>query len=128
MIVTGRGSVVGGMTDFAPPAVGYFYIDHDQRHTFTSGADLNLPYGIWADVNVVAGSGFLDGDGPQHLPAHGSFDIAAGKSLGENLSATFTVINGSNTRFLLGRESSFAGTHYTDPRQFTVQLRYKFHL
>jgi hypothetical protein len=34
----------------------------------------------------------------------------------------------TNTRFLLGRASSFAGTHYNDPRQFTVQLRYRFHL
>jgi hypothetical protein len=93
------------------------HIDHDQRHTFASGADINLSRGIWVDANVVAGSGFLDGDGPDHLPKHGALDIAAGKSVGENLSATFTAINATNSRFLLGRESSFAGTHYNDPRR-----------
>jgi len=37
-------------------------------------------------------------------------------------------LNIADNRFLLGRESSFAGTHYNDPRQFTVQMRYRFHL
>ncbi|MGH9561755.1 MAG: TonB-dependent receptor plug domain-containing protein, partial [Terracidiphilus sp.] len=29
----GRGAISGGLTDFSPPAEGYFYLDHDQRNT-----------------------------------------------------------------------------------------------
>jgi hypothetical protein len=128
MIVRGRGGVTGGMTDFAPPADGTFIIDHDQRHTLTSGANFTLPRGIWFNANVVTGSGFLDGDGPNHLPAHATLDLAVGKSFSRDVSATFTVLNMANARFLLGRDNSFAGTHYNDPRQFMVQLRYRFRI
>jgi outer membrane receptor protein involved in Fe transport len=128
MIVQGIGGVTGGMTDFAPAAGAWFYIDHDQRQTLTTGGEVTLPRNAYINANVIAGSGFLDGDGPQHLPAHTSLDIAVGKSLRENLSATFSALNITNNRYLLGRASSFAGTHYNDPRQFTVQFRYRFHL
>jgi outer membrane receptor protein involved in Fe transport len=128
MIVQGIGGVTGGMTDFAPAAGTWFYIDHDQRQTLTTGGEVTLPRNAYINANVIAGSGFLDGDGPQHLPAHTSLDIAVGKSLRENLSATFSALNITNNRYLLGRASSFAGTHYNDPRQFTVQFRYRFHL
>src|SRR6266850_985953 len=55
--------------------------------------------------------------GPQHLPAHAMLDIGFGKALAENLSATVSALNITNSRFLLGRASSFAGTHYNDPRR-----------
>jgi len=54
--------------------------------------------------------------------------LSIGKLIGENLSISVAALNLTNTRYLLGRASSFAGTHYNDPRQFTVQLRYRFHL
>jgi outer membrane cobalamin receptor len=127
MIVQGRGAITAGMTDFAAPEKGYFFIDHDQRQTLSTGGEIRLPRRAWINANIVAGSGFLDGDGPEHLPSHASLDIAAGKALGENLEATLTALNLTDTRFLLGRDSSFAGTHYNDPRQLTVQVRYRFH-
>jgi len=34
--------------------------------------------------NVRYGSGFLDGDGPDHLPGHTTFDVSFGKGFGEN--------------------------------------------
>jgi outer membrane receptor protein involved in Fe transport len=128
MIVQGIGAVTGGMTNFAPPADAWFFIDHDQRQTLTTGGEVRFWRDAYLNTNIIAGSGFLDGDGPQHLPRHASLDMAFGKPVRENLSVTFAVLNMTNTRFLLGRASSFAGTHYNDPRQFTVQLRYRFHL
>src|SRR5207244_12308123 len=68
MIVQGFGSVTGGMTDFAPPADAWFFIDHDQRHTLTFGGEVTLSRKAWINSNVVYGSGFLDGPGAQHLP------------------------------------------------------------
>jgi hypothetical protein len=77
---------------------------------------------------MVCGSGFLDGNGPTHLPSHATLDLAIGRSFGEHLSATFTALNVTGSRFLLGRDNAFAGTHYNDPRQFIGQIRYRFHL
>jgi outer membrane cobalamin receptor len=128
MIVQGTGGITGGMTDFAPPPNNWFYIDHDQRQTWTSGGEFSFWRNAYVNANIVAGSGFLDGDGPRHLPSHAALDIAFGKALGESLSATVSALNVTNSRYLLGRDSSFAGTHYNDPRQFTVQLRYRFRL
>jgi hypothetical protein len=39
----------------------------------------------------------------------------------------FTVLNIANWRYLLGRDSAFAGTHYNDPRQVMGQATYRFH-
>lgn len=50
-----------------------------------------------------------------------------GKSFGERFSVTLSALNVSNSRFLFGRDSSFAGTHYNDPRQFIASMRYRFH-
>jgi outer membrane receptor protein involved in Fe transport len=74
----------------------------------------------------VYGSGFLDGDGPQHLPPHNSVDISAGKSIGERVSVTLSVLNIANSRFLYGRDSSFAGTHYNNPREIIGSVHYRF--
>jgi len=128
MIVQGIGAVTGGMTNFAPPANEWFFIDHDQRQTLTTGGEFGFWKTAYVNANVVAGSGFLDADGPQHLPKHAALDLAWGKTLTKDVSIAFTALNVTNTRYLLGRASSFAGTHYNDPRQFTVQLRYRFHL
>ena len=127
-VVKGRGAITGGLTEFESPAEGFFYIDHDQRHTLSVGGEVTLPKRAWVNSNVSWGSGFLDGDGPQHLPHHTSVDFALGKSFGEHLSAIVTVLNSSDGRFLFGRDSSFAGTHYNDPRQFIGSIRYRFHL
>ena len=128
MIVQGIGTTTGGMTNFAPSATEWFFIDHDQRQTLTTGGEFDFWRNAYVNANIVAGSGFLDGDGPQHLPKHESLDVSFGKRVAEDLSLSFAALNIMNTRFLLGRASSFAGTHYNDPRQFTVQLRYRFHM
>jgi outer membrane receptor protein involved in Fe transport len=126
--VQGRGGVTGGVTDFQPPADNsYFYLDHDQRDTLSTGFDAKLPKKIWAAGNLSYGSGFLDGDGPGHLPSHTTFDLSAGRALGEKWSLVASVVNISNSRHLLDNSNTFGGTHFNDPRQFIVQLKYKFH-
>jgi hypothetical protein len=126
-VVKGQGAVVGGLTDFAPPSEGFFYVDHDQRDTLSAGGEITLPRKAWMNANLSFGSGFLDGDGPQHLPSHSAVDFALGKSFGDRLSVTFSALNVTNSRYLFGRDSSFAGTHYNEPRQFIGSVRYRFH-
>ena len=73
------------------------------------------------------GSGFLKIDGPAHLPQHITGDVSFGKSIRERWSVEVTALNISNTRYLLGLDSSFGGTHYNDPRELIGSVRYRFH-
>ena len=123
----GRGEVTGGLTDFIAPGLGYFYIDHDQRDTIAAGSQITLPGRAYVSTSFNFGSGFLDVNGPQHLPPHTTGDFVFGKSIGTRWSVNFTALNVSNSRFMLGRASAFAGTHFNDPREFIGQVRYRFH-
>ncbi len=123
----GKGAVSGGLTDFSPPACCYFFLDHDQRNTLAAVLSLDLPHRAWAVSSVNYGSGFLAGNGPGHLPAHTTVDISLGKSLGENWSFVASALNTGNKRYLLDESNTFGGTHYADPRRFSVELRYHFH-
>jgi outer membrane receptor protein involved in Fe transport len=125
--VEGSGGVTGGLTDFAPPDAGFFFLDHDQRHTLSTGFTALLPARSWLSGNVTAGSGFLDGDGPGHLPSYATVDLAVGHSFGENWSAKLTATNLADKRYFIDRTNSFGGSHVSDPRMVSVQLRYKFH-
>jgi hypothetical protein len=123
----GFGAVNGGLTDFSPPA-GSFALDHDQRNTVNAGFDVNLPHGAFASASVYYGSGFANGDAPPtHLPGHAEFNLSAGKSFGENFSASLTVLNLANRRLLIDNSLTFGGVHYNDPRQIYAQIHYKFH-
>jgi outer membrane receptor protein involved in Fe transport len=125
-----EGAITGGLTDFSPPDNGYFFLDHDQRHTLHGNLNGTLPRRIFLDVAAYYGSGFTDGssDFPRHLQPHTTFDVSLGKSFGENWSLAVTALNIANRRFLLDNSETFGGTHYADPRQIFVQLRYSFHL
>jgi outer membrane receptor protein involved in Fe transport len=125
--VEGSGGVTGGITDFAPPAAGFFFLDHDQRHTLSTGFSAVLPYKSWLSGNVTAGSGFLDGNGPGHLPSYATVDLALGRAFGENWSAKLTATNLADKRYFIDRTNSFGGSHVSDPRTVSVQLRYRFH-
>jgi len=124
------GAVSGGLTDFSPPASGYFLLDHDQRHTLHAGFNFNLPHRFAAGGSVYYGSGLTDGsrDAPAHLEDHTTFDLSFSKSLSENLTLSVTAMNLANRRFLLDNSQTFGGTHYADPREIYVQVRYRFHL
>jgi len=107
----GAGGVTGGLTDFTSPDEGYFFLDHDQRDTLSTGFNLNLPWRVWTDFNASYGSGFVDREGPEHLPSHTTFDLSLGKSLGENWSVRLTGLNLSNHRYLMDNSNTFGGTH-----------------
>jgi outer membrane receptor for ferrienterochelin and colicin len=122
----GLGAINGGLTDFSPPA-GSFALDHDQRNTANLGFNLNLPHAVFASVSVSYGSGFANGEAPpSHLPGHAEINLSAGKSFGENLSASLTVLNLTDRHLLVDNSLTFGGVHYNDPRQVYAQIRYKF--
>jgi len=123
----GFGAVTGGLTDFSPPESGWFFLDHDQRNTLSTVVALTLPKRAWASTGIQYGSGFVDGDGPAHLPGHTTFDISLGKSLGENWSLALNALNVSNRRYLLDNSNTFGGTHFVAPRQVYGEVRYRFH-
>jgi outer membrane receptor protein involved in Fe transport len=125
----GEGAITGGLTDFSPPASGYFFLDHDQRHTLHTNFNASLPFRAWASGDLYYGSGFTDGtsDIPKHLEPHTTFDLSIGKNISESWSVAMTGLNIANRRFLLDNSQTFGGTHYADPRQIYVQVRYRFH-
>lgn len=126
----GAGAVSGGLTDFAPPGIAYFLLDHDQQHTLHAGFNFNLPHRFAAGGNLYYGSGFTDGssDTPRHLDGHTTFDLSVSKTFCENLTVSVTALDLLNRRFLLDNSETFGGTHYADPRQIYVQMRYRFSL
>ncbi len=123
----GRGGVNGGLSSFQPSSPGFFFLDHDQRDTLVLGGEVQLPWTSWASASAGYGSGFLDGNGPAHKPAHTIFNFSLGKSFGEAWSLAFTALNAGNTHFLLDDSNTFGGTHFNNPRQFSGEVRYRFH-
>jgi outer membrane receptor protein involved in Fe transport len=122
----GAGGVTGGLTDFSPPSVGYFFLDHDQRTTITTGMNVDLPWRAWISANLSYGSGFLNGDGPQHLGSNNTLDIAISKSIGERWTVGLTAVNLADHRFLIDNSNTFGGTHWSEPRQIIGEVRYRF--
>ena len=64
---------------------------------------------------------------PEHLPSHTTFDLSVGKSFGENWNVRVSGLNLSNHRYLLDNSNTFGGTHFVNPREISVQLKYRFH-
>jgi len=117
--------VAGGLTDFRPPEEGRFFLDHDQRETLSAGATVQLPRGSWIGGNLNYGSGFLNGDGPDHLPGHTTIDLAAGTRWND-WSFKLTAVNLFDKRYLLDRSNTFGGTHYNEAREISVQVDRRF--
>ena len=126
-LAQGVGAVTGGLTDFSPPPGGSFYLDHDQRNTLSAGFDGNLPWRTFAAVSINYGSGFLNGDGPDHLPGYYTLDLSVGKSIGENWMVRFIGTNITNQRYMLDTSNTFGGTHWADPFMCSVQVKFRFH-
>jgi outer membrane receptor protein involved in Fe transport len=121
----GIGPITGGLLEDAPS--GNFLLDHDQRNTLTSVLSLNLPHALWLTPAWQFGSGFLNGDGPAHLPPHSTFDLSIGKRFGERFSVSASAVNIGNARYLLDTSNTFGGTHYIANRQIYGEIRYRFH-
>ena len=56
------------------------------------------------------------------------FDLSLGKAVAENVTISVTALNLANRRFLLDNSQTFGGTHYAEPRQIYLQVRYRFRL
>jgi outer membrane cobalamin receptor len=127
-LALGRGCVVGGLIGPCPtPSPGYFFLDHDQRNTLHLGGQFGLPWRAYASTDVYYASGFSNGSPPpSHLQPHTTFDLSLGKNLGERFSVNVQGINVANRRVLLDNSFTFGGTHYLNPREIFVQLRYRF--
>ena len=121
----GLGPITGGLIADSDP--GYFYLDHDQRNGFSTVLSVKLPHRFWATPGVSFGSGFVNGEGPEHLPHHTSVDLAMGKDVGEKWSFAVHGTNVLNTRYLLDNSNTFGGTHTVNPRQIYGEVRYRFH-
>jgi outer membrane receptor protein involved in Fe transport len=84
---------------------------------------------------VYYGSGFSNGDpypaSPypgDYLPQHTTFDLAVGKTFGENTTVSVNALNVANRRVLLDNSLTFGGFHYNDPRQIYAEVKFHFHL
>jgi hypothetical protein len=122
----GIGPITGGLLESAPS--GNFLLDHDQRNTATAVLPLSFPKKFWLTPAYEFGSGFLNADGPSHLPPHSTFDLSIGKKFGERWSLSVNAVNIANTRYLLDTSNTFGGTHYINSRQIYAEVRYHFHL
>jgi hypothetical protein len=135
-----RGGITGGYTCSLPtdPACNagpdYEPLDHDQRHTLNTGFTAALTAHTWFSTNVYYGSGFVNGlqdsgIGPYqgaYLPAHTTFDIAAGHGFGDRWKLSANVVNVTNHRVLMDNSITIGGFHENDPRIITGELRYRF--
>ena len=50
-----------------------------------------------------------------------------GKGFGEYCVVALETVNLTNRRFLLDSANTFDGTHFAEPRQIYVEVRYRFH-
>ena len=128
-LALGFGDISGGLTSFSF-GNGFKLLDHDQRNTLHFGGQYTLRWRSYASTDVYYASGFTNGDPTipgDHLQPHTTFDLSLGKSFGENLSVNIQAINVANRRVLLDNSFTFGGTHYLNPREIVVQVRYRFH-
>jgi outer membrane receptor protein involved in Fe transport len=129
-LALGFGNINGGLTDFSF-GDGFGLLDHDQRNTLHMGARYTLPWNAYASTDISYASGFANGNSPpdpnNHLAPHTTFDLSVGKSFGERFSFNVQGINVANRRVLLDNSFTFGGTHYLNPREIFVQLRFHFH-
>jgi outer membrane cobalamin receptor len=126
-VAEGEGGVSGGLTDFEPPDEGRFLLDHDQRHTLSVGFDTDVGSRSTVGANVYFGSGFLDGEGPEHLPAHAQADVTGSVRLTSEVRLSITALNLFNESVLIDNSETFGGTHWSRPREVYVSLRFGFH-
>jgi outer membrane receptor protein involved in Fe transport len=128
-LALGFGNINGGLTDFSF-GDGFGLLDHDQRNTLHLGGQYTLPWHSYASTDVYYASGFTNGDPAipgDHLQPHTTFDLSIGKNFGERVSVSVQGINVANRRVLLDNSFTFGGTHFLNPREILVQVRYRFH-
>ena len=130
-LALGFGDINGGLSNFSF-GDGFKLLDHDQRDTLHVGGQYTLPWRSYVSTDVSYASGFTNGSPSpanpgDHLQPHTTFDLSLGKSFGEKFSVNIEGINIANRRVLLDNSFTFGGTHYLNPREIFVQVRYRFH-
>jgi hypothetical protein len=135
MRVEGKGAITGGLTDFTAPP-GFFFLDHDQRHTLTAGLGLKLPQKLILFEETHYGSGFAsvgdsgggDNGGPKHshLPGRFRFDVSLMRSFGKGWTVGLNSWNVLNSSYLLDNSPALGGVHWATPRQLWLEVRYRF--
>jgi outer membrane receptor protein involved in Fe transport len=128
-LALGFGDINGGLTNFSF-GDGFKLLDHDQRNTLHIGGNYTLPWHSYASTDIYYASGFSNGDPTipgDHLQPHTTFDLTLGKEFGEKFSVSVSGINVANRRVLLDNSFTFGGTHFLNPREIFVQIRYHFH-
>jgi outer membrane cobalamin receptor len=128
-LALGFGNINGGLTDFSF-GDGFGLLDHDQRNTLHVGGQYTLPLRITASADAYYASGFSNSDPSipgDHLQPHTTFDLLLSRSFGESVSVNFQAMNIADRRVLLDNSFTFGGTHYLNPREVVVQVRYRFH-
>jgi outer membrane receptor protein involved in Fe transport len=124
------GCITGGLiAACATPPPGFGFLDHDQRNTLHMGAQYTLPWRAYASTDIYYGSGFTNGDPTNpgdHLQPHTTFDLSLGKNFSERFSVNVQSTNVANRRVLLDNSFTFGGTHFNNPREIFVQLRWRF--
>jgi outer membrane cobalamin receptor len=125
------GCITGGLIGpCSVPPPGFGLLDHDQRNTLHIGGQWAFPWRSYASTDVYYGSGFTNGNASlpgDHLEQHITFDMTLGKDFGERVSLSVTGLNVGNRRVLLDNSFTFGGTHFNNPREIFVQMRYRFH-
>ena len=104
---------------------GGFYLDHDQRNTLSAGIEGDLPWHSFAAFTVNYGSGFLNGDGPDHCPAT-LRSICRWEKLWENHRAPLRHKH-LERAISVENSNTFGGSHWADPAMVSVQIKYRFH-
>ena len=122
-----RGAVTGGLGNISDPAPGgYYFLDHDQRDTAVACVEYRPTNQSWMHVAVQYGSGFLRGDGPDHLPSHVTTDAGAGLRIRPRWLVAVEAENLMNVAYFVNLSSEFNGTHVARPRSVTARLRVTF--
>ncbi len=127
-----NGGFTDGTTNLCDPDPGLCALDHDQTNTLNVGGDVSLPWRAFASTNVYYGSGFSNAFvgfpyPERHLPGHTTFDVSLGKDFGERFSASVNALNVANRRVELDNSQTFGGFHWNNPRELSIELRYRFH-
>ena len=117
---------------FSRPEMASVLLDHDQRNTLHVGGQCDAAVAIAMRLDrCLLRRRVHEWNSPpdphHHLPAHTTFDLTLGKEFGERFSV---AVNGSERcqpPVLLDNSFTFGGTHYLNPREIFVQVRYRFH-
>jgi len=121
-----NGGITGGLITDESCESRLCFLDHDQRDTLSTGIEGELPWRLSSSFHVNYGSGFVDGDGPAHLPAHSSYDLSFSRSFGESWTVRVTGLNLGSNHYLLDNSNTFGGTHFANPREVSVQVKFRF--